>query len=91
MLLAMLNLAKAERIIATHQLEGVRFPLVIRDDSPEPWSQYEVAAIMGPAMDEFERAQAAWNEKVAQDKAHRGYRCPSMCRFADSASSHISR
>lgn len=77
MLLAMLNFAKAERIITTHQLEGVRLPLVIRDDSPEPWSQYEVAVIMGPAMDEFECEQAAWNEKVAQDKANRGFRCPS--------------
>ncbi len=51
---------------------------MIRDDSPEPWSQYEVAVFMGPAMDEFEREQAAWNANVVHDKANRGYRCPSV-------------
>jgi integrase len=77
-LLAMLSFAKAERIIKSHQLEGVRVPQVIREDTPEPWSKYEVSVIMGPAMAEFEREQAAWNAKVAQDKANRGYRCPSV-------------
>ena len=36
-------------MIKTHQLEAVRLPQVIRDDSPEPWTKYEVAVIMGPA------------------------------------------
>jgi hypothetical protein len=58
--------------------QGVRVPQVIRKDMPEPWSKYEVSVILGPAMAEFEREQAAWNAKVAQDKANRGYRCPSV-------------
>lgn len=76
-LLAMLNYARAERVIKTHQLEAVRLPQVIRDDTPEPWTKYEVAVIMGPALDEYEREQAAWNAKVAKDKANRGLRSPS--------------
>lgn len=76
-LLAMLNYARAERVIKTHQLEAVRLPQVIRDDAPEPWTKYEVAVIMGPALDEYEREQAAWNAKVAKDKANRGLRSPS--------------
>jgi hypothetical protein len=68
---------RAERVIKTHQLEAVRLPQVIRDDTPEPWTRYEVAVIMGPALDEYEREQAAWNAKVAKDKANRGLRSPS--------------
>jgi hypothetical protein len=76
-----MNVAKAERIITAHQLEGVRLPLVIRDDWPEPWSKYEVAVIMGPAMEEFAREQAAWNATGSRQS----------CRSAGSASSRISR
>lgn len=76
-LLAILNHAKAERIIPSHQLEGVRVPRVPHDDEPQPWSQQEVAVIMGPAMAEYEREQAAWNALVAKDKKHRSLRCPS--------------
>ena len=35
-LLAILNHAKAERIIPSHQLEGVRVPRVPHDDEPQP-------------------------------------------------------
>lgn len=78
MLLAMLNHAKSERIIASHQLEGVRVPQVPRDDEPDPWSQHELAVILGPALDEYEREQGAWNALVAKDKSNRGLRCPSV-------------
>jgi integrase len=77
MLLAMLNHAVSERVIATHQLLGVRVPQVKRDDEPEPWSSHELAVIMGPALDEYEHEQAAWNALVAKDKANRGLRSPS--------------
>ena len=76
-LLAMLNLAKDERVITSHQLLGVRVPQVIRDEEPQPWSHRELRVIMGPAMREYEREQAAWNARVAQEKKNRGLRSPS--------------
>lgn len=78
MLLAMLNHAVAERIIPAHQLMGVRVPQVPRNDEPEPWTHHELAVIIGPALDEYEREQAAWNAKVATEKASRGLRSPSL-------------
>jgi integrase len=77
MLLAMLNHAVSERVIASHQLLGVRVPQVKKEDEPEPWSPHELAVIMGPALDEYEHEQAAWNTLVAKDKANRGLRSPS--------------
>lgn len=77
MLLAMLNHAKAVRVIVAHKLEGVRVPQVVRDDEPEPWTRRELGVIMGPALREYEREQAAWNAKVAQEKKNRGLRSPS--------------
>jgi hypothetical protein len=77
-LLAMLNYARAERVISSHQLEGVRVPQVLREDEPDPWTQHEIGVILGPALDEYEREQAAWNEIVSRDKANRGLRSPSF-------------
>jgi hypothetical protein len=77
-LLAILNHAKAERVIPAHQLEGVRVPRVPHDDEPQPWSAHEVAVLLGPAMAEYEREQAAWNARVANDKKNRGLRSPSV-------------
>jgi integrase len=78
MLLAMLNHAVAERIIASHQLQGVRVPQVPHGDEPEPWTQHELGVIIGPALVQYEREQAAWNAKVANEKANRGLRSPSL-------------
>jgi integrase len=77
MLLAMLNRAKAQRIITRHHLEGVPIPQVVHDDEPEPWSRRELAVLMGPALREYEREQSAWNAQVAQEKKNRGLRSPS--------------
>ena len=76
-LLAMLNHAKAERVIASHQLEGVRVPQAPRDDEPEPWTGHELSVILGPALAEYEREQNVWNAIVAKDKTNRGLRTPS--------------
>ena len=70
--------ARAERVISSHQLDGVRVPQVLREDEPEPWTQHEIGVILGPALDEYEREQAAWNEIVSRDKANRGLRTPSF-------------
>lgn len=77
-LIAMLNYARAERVIQSHQLEGVRVPQVLREDEPEPWTSRELGVILGPALDEYEQEQAAWNAIVARDKANRGLRSPSF-------------
>ncbi|MEK6371721.1 MAG: hypothetical protein AABO58_03400 [Acidobacteriota bacterium] len=50
-LIAMLNYARAERVIPSHQLEGVRVPQVLGEDEPEPWTSRELAVILGPALD----------------------------------------
>ena len=76
-LLAMLNRAKAQRIIPSHHLEGVIVPTVVRDDEPTPWTRRELGIIMGPALRQYEREQADWNAKVAQEKKNRGLRSPS--------------
>jgi len=78
MLLAILNHAVAERVIPSHQLLGVHVPQVVRDDEPEPWTPQELAVILGPALDEYEREQAAWNAQVAREKKSRGLRSPSF-------------
>jgi integrase len=78
MLLAILNNAKAVRLIASHQLEGVRVPQVLRDDEPEPWTRQELAVLMGPALRRYEKEQREWNAKVATEKKNRGKRSPSF-------------
>lgn len=77
-LLAMMNHALAERVIASHLLQGVRVPQVPRHDEPDPWTPHELAVILGPALDEYEREQAAWNARVSKEKASRGLRSPSL-------------
>jgi hypothetical protein len=56
MLLAMLNRAKAQRVIPRHHLEDVPVPQV---DEPEPWSRLELGILMGPALREYETEQQA--------------------------------
>jgi hypothetical protein len=77
MLLAMLNRAKAQRIIPRHHLEGVPVPQVVHDDEPEPWSHLELGILMGQALRAYEAEQAAWNARVAHEKKNRGLRSPS--------------
>jgi hypothetical protein len=57
MLLAIVNNAKAVRLIASHQLEGVRVPQVLRDDEPEPWTRHELEVLMGSALRRYEKEQ----------------------------------
>jgi len=78
MLLAILNNAKAVRLIASHQLEGVRVPQVLRDDEPEPWTRHELEVLMGPALRRYEKEQREWNAKIATEKKNRGKRSPSF-------------
>jgi hypothetical protein len=77
----MLGIEVADRPLSAQKPAGDGMRQLVRfvngKQPPEPCSLYEVAVIMGPAMNEFEREQAAWNAKVAHDKANRGYRCPS--------------
>jgi hypothetical protein len=67
MLRAILNNAKAVRLIASHQLEGVRVPQVLRDDESEPLKRQEFGMLMGPALRRYEKEQREWNAKVATD------------------------
>lgn len=64
MLLAILNHAKRHRIIAGHHLDDVPLPQVTKRDAPITWTRHELAVIMGPAMDEFEKGQGEWNNQV---------------------------
>lgn len=66
MLLAILNFAVAERIIKSHGLVGVRRPQVVKNDSPVIWSKQELAVLLGPAMDAYEKEQALWNASVGR-------------------------
>jgi integrase len=77
-LLAMLNNAVAHRIIASHQLMKVPRPQVLKSDMPVTWTKRELAVLLGPAMDQYEREQAAWNAKVAAEKRTRSLRSPSL-------------
>jgi integrase len=77
-LLAMLKRAKAERVIKSHQLEGIILPPAPRNGDPQPWTRKELAIIMGPALRAYEADQAAWNAKVEQEKKNRGLRSPSV-------------
>lgn len=69
MLLAILNHAVEYRILpGPHALGRVPLPVVRTSGTPVTWSKVEVATLLGPAMAEFEREQACWNEKVAAEK-----------------------
>jgi integrase len=65
-LLAMMNNAKSEGIIASHQLSDVRRPAAPKTGRPVTWTQYELGVLTGPALDEFEREQGRWNERVGK-------------------------
>ena len=78
MLLAILNNAKAVRLISSNPLEGVRVPQVLRDDEPAPWTRHELEVLMGPALRRYEKEQREWNAKVATEKKNRGKRSPSF-------------
>ena len=76
-LLAMMNNAKAEGIIASHALADVRLPSVKKSDDPVIWARHELAVITGPALDQWEREQAKWNDKVGKVKGTGSLRAPS--------------
>jgi len=76
-LLAMLNFAKAERIIVMHKLDDVRLPKVVKNDAPVTWTKKEFAILMGPALDEYEREQARWNANVGNVEGTGSLRAPS--------------
>jgi len=77
-LLAMLKRAKAERIIKSHQLEGIILPEAPQNGDPQPWTRHELGVITGAALNAYEADQAAWNTKVAKEKKNRGLRSPSV-------------
>jgi integrase len=77
-LIAMLNFAVAHRILpGPHSLGKVPRPVVTKSDMPVTWTKRELAVILGPALDEYEREQARWNAQVASEKSARGLRSPS--------------
>lgn len=72
-LLAMMNHAVAERLIAGHGIGEVRRPKVTKSTRPVTWTKDELATLLGPAMDAFEREQAAIAAETAK-KAYAGTR-----------------
>src|SRR3954447_9038241 len=76
--LAMLKRAKAERIIKSHQLDGIILPEAPQNGDPQPWTRHELGVITGAALNAYEADQAAWNVKVATEKKNRGLRSPSV-------------
>jgi integrase len=77
-LIAMLNHAVSHRILPAHGLGKVPRPVVVKNDAPVTWTKKELAVILGPAMNEYEKEQASWNAKVAVEKSNRGLRSPSL-------------
>lgn len=77
-LLAMMNNAKAEGIILSHTLDDMRLPTVKKSDPPVTWTRDELSVITGPALDEWERGQASWNEKVGNVEGTGSLRAPSL-------------
>lgn len=64
-LLVMLNFAVEHRVMkAPHALGRVPLPVVRKTTAPVAWTKAEVATILGPAMDEYEREQALWNAEA---------------------------
>lgn len=76
-LLAMLNNAKAEGIISSHGLSDVRLPTVKKSDEPVIWTREELAVMTGPALDQWEREQGAWNQRVGKVEGTGSLRAPS--------------
>jgi integrase len=76
-LLAMMNNAKAEGIITSHALADVRLPSAKKSDTPVTWTRAELAVITGPALDQWEREQAAWNGRVGKVEGTGSLRAPS--------------
>jgi integrase len=76
-LLAMMNNAKSEGIISNHPLGDVRRPVVRKTDRPVTWTEHELGVLTGPALDEFEREQACWNDRVGNVEGTGTLRAPS--------------
>jgi hypothetical protein len=62
---------KAVRLMASHQLEGVRVPQVLRDEESEPGTRHELAVLMEPALRRYKKEQREWNAKFATEKKNR--------------------
>lgn len=78
-LIAMLNHAVSHRIMAgPHSLGKVPRPTVGKTDMPVTWTKRELAVILGPAMDAYEREQGEWAAHVAREKSARARRSPSV-------------
>ena len=77
--LAMMNNAKADGIIRSHALGDARLPTVPKKTTrPVIWTPEELAVITGPALDQYEAEQAAWNRKVGNVAGTRSKRAPSL-------------
>lgn len=77
--LAMMNNAKADGIIRSHALGDARLPTVPKKTTrPVTWTPEELAVITGPALDQYEAEQAAWNRKVGNVAGTRSKRAPSF-------------
>lgn len=76
-LLAMLNFAKSERIIKSHELDAVRLPTVRKNDSPVTWTLKEIDVLFGPALMQYEREQGRWNDHVGNVDGTGSLRAPS--------------
>lgn len=76
-LLAMMNNAKAEGIITSHTLSDMRLPTVRKSDDPVTWTEHELSVITGPALDQWEREQASWNQRVGKVEGTGSLRAPS--------------
>jgi integrase len=74
----MMNNAKAEGIITHHPLGDMRLPTVKKSDDPVTWTHEELSVITGPALDQWEREQAAWNERVGKVEGTGSFRAPSL-------------
>ncbi len=78
----MMNNAKAEGIIASHPLSDVRLPTVKKSDAPVTWTRHELSVITGPALDRWEREQAAWSARVGNVEGSSSLRARRTCRSA---------
>ena len=77
--LAMMNNAKADGIIKAHALGDARLPSVPKKTTrPVIWTPEELAVLTGPALDQYEAEQAAWNRKVGNVAGTKSKRAPSF-------------
>jgi hypothetical protein len=75
----MMNNAKADGIIKSHALGDARLPTVPKKTTrPVIWTPEELAVLTGPALDQYEAEQAAWNRKVGNVAGTRSKRAPSL-------------